>query len=158
MAESNTEGWQDYYRCVRHTNVVGPWHLDPNKTDALKIKVNTDIALTAVILYGPTRSNSSEINIKIINHLEEEIHAQQYETRTERCEMQTVRLYEAIPIRANENFTLMVDSPNVEVHYGTTCQPIWREKNIEVTFDYSPKCTTDTNEEQGQIAGIEFSA
>ncbi|CAG2240564.1 unnamed protein product [Mytilus edulis] len=148
------------FQVLRHTNVDGPWHLDGDNTDALTITVDTNIALTAVILYGLINDipDLADRGNTIRVHYGNERYEQTYVISANGQQTQTVSIINPIPIIANTGFTVVVDTPTFYVHYGTQCQAICTTDDIVITFERSPLCTTDTDEEQGQIAGIEFNA
>lgn len=141
------------------------WHLDGNNIDALKMTVNKNITLTAVIVYGLKNDipNSQywydrhkRENTIIIRH-SSGTYVQPYEISATKQEIQIIRLSDPITIIGDIGFTVMIPSPKLLVHYGSQCQKDWEKNDIKVRFEYTSECTTDTNEEQGQIAGIEFS-
>lgn len=149
---------------LRHGIIKTDWHLDGNNIDVLEMTVNRNITLTAVIVYGLINDitdsqywydRHKRKNTIIIRH-SSGTYLQRYEISATRQETQTIRLSNPISIIRDRGFTVMIPSPKVLVHYGSQCQEHWEENGIKVTFEYTPECTTDTNEKQGQIAGIEF--
>ncbi|CAC5393327.1 BTBD3_6 [Mytilus coruscus] len=156
------EFYKKGYSVLRHSSVGDTWFLYMSaEYDALKVSVNKKIELKAVILYGPLhglRTTIHDITVKILNDCGNEIHNKKYEGCTLSCEMQTVLLSSPIPFNANKHFTIIVDSSNYTAHHGKLCKPEYRIDDIIVTFQKSLHCTTDTNENEGQIAGIEFNA
>ncbi|CAC5381074.1 unnamed protein product [Mytilus coruscus] len=149
-------------QALRHRCVKKDWHLDGNNTDALKITVNKNITLTAIIVYGfindiPDRCDTYGRENTIRIHLSNDIYEQTYVISANKQETQTIRLINPIQIIKDTGFTVKIASPKLYVHYGSQCRESWKQNDIKVKFEYSPECTTDTNEEQGQIAGIEFS-
>ncbi|CAC5403378.1 unnamed protein product [Mytilus coruscus] len=152
--------YQKDYSVLRHSYVSSPWMLYKNKeNNALKITVNKNIELKSVILYGPVGKvscNDREIIIKILNDSGNEICNQTYESRNQRCNLQTVVLSDPIPLRLNECFTIIVNSVKFVAYYGNNCKPESKIDDIIVTYQKSPYCNTSTSTELGQIAGIEF--
>ncbi|VDI43595.1 BTB/POZ domain-containing protein 1/2 [Mytilus galloprovincialis] len=147
----------------RHRSVASPWYQHPGiEYDALNVKVNRNIELKSVILFGPVGNvpvSVRDITVKILNDGGNEIFTQKYESCTQSSELQTVLLSEPIPINANTLFTIMVDSIKFDAYYGKHCKQKCRiDHDIVITFENSPNCTTGTSVEQGQIAGIEFNA
>lgn len=147
---------------LRHTFITSGWYpYSHNQYDALKITVNKNIELKAVVLYGALKEIHTSINkiiVKIKNDEGIEIHSKKYETCTKSCEMETVLLSEPITINAHAGFTLMVDSLKCITYYGDTCKPECKIDDIIVKFETSPNCATATSVSNGQIAGIEFNA
>lgn len=150
------------YKVLRHSSIQCGWSpYNGIKYDALKITVNKNVELKAVILYGPSDqiySSTSGIIVKILNDEGNEIHNKKYETCFQRYQTHTIFLSEPITINANKGFTLMVDSIKCKTYYGTLCKPECKIDDIIVTFENSTFCETATNIGQGQIAGIAFKA
>ncbi|CAC5390002.1 BTBD3_6 [Mytilus coruscus] len=146
---------------LRHQRIVTQWapYKDIINYDALKIKVNKNIELKSVILYGPdgdVSSSAKNLTVKIINDSGDEVFSQKYESCTQRRELQTVNLSEPIELDSNKYFTITLVGLKFAAYFGEQCKPEYRIDDIIVTFQNSPNCNTTTNVEQGQIAGIEF--
>ncbi|XP_076085638.1 BTB/POZ domain-containing protein 2-like [Mytilus galloprovincialis] len=157
----HTREFHQHNTVLRHRGIAGSWgpYKDIINNDALNIKVNKNIELKSVILYGPNgdvSSSAKNLTVKILNDSGNEIYSQKYESCTERKEMQTVNLSEPIELDANKYFTIILVGLTFKSHFGTKCKPEYIIDDVIVTFQKSPKCNTTTNEEQGQIAGIEF--
>lgn len=154
--------YEKKYNILRHTFIQSGWSPYTGiKYDALKILVNRNIELKAVILYGPSDqilSSTNQIIVKILNDEENEIYYETHETCTHTGETHTINLSKPIIINANRGFTIMVNSLKCKLYYGTQCKPECKIDDIIVKFETSIKCTTATRVDQGQIAGIEFNA
>ncbi|CAG2240566.1 unnamed protein product [Mytilus edulis] len=153
--------FHQHYTVLRHGSTVGSWdpYEDIINYDALNIKVNKNIELKSVILYGPNgdvSSSAKTLTVKILNDSGNEIYSQKYESCTESQELQTVNLNEPIKLDSNKYFTIILVGLKFKAHSGTKCKPEYRIDDVIVTFQKSLNCNTTTNEVQGQIAGIEF--
>ncbi|XP_052083313.1 BTB/POZ domain-containing protein 2-like isoform X2 [Mytilus californianus] len=153
--------FNQHYTVLRHRNILRDWtpYTDVINYDALKIKVNKNIELKSVILYGPdgdVSSSDENLTVNILNNSGNEIFSQKYESCTERRELQTLNLSEPIELDSNKYFTIILVGLKFQAHYGTKCKPEYKIDDIIVTFHNSPNCNTTTKVEQGQIAGIEF--
>ena len=151
-----------FYTVLRHGNIKGNWipYKDIINYDALKFKINRNIQLKSLILYGPDGDLSSsdrKLTVKILDDSSgNEICSQNYESCAQSRELQTVDLSEPIEVNSNVYFTIIVAGLKFEAYCGKDCKPEYRIDDIIVTFEASPNCNTTTTVEQGQIAGIEF--
>lgn len=122
-------------------------------------KINRNIQLKSLILYGPDGNLSSsdrKLTVKILDDSSgNEICSQNYESCAQSRELQTVDLSEPIEVNSNVYFTIIVAGLKFEAYCGKDCKPEYRIDDIIVTFEASPNCNTTTTVEQGQIAGIE---
>ncbi|CAC5403377.1 unnamed protein product [Mytilus coruscus] len=149
------------YTVLRHGRIGNKWtpYKDIINYDALSIKVNKNIELESVILYGPdgyVSSSAENLTVKILNDSGNEICSQKCESYMQSRELQTVNLSEPIELDSNKYFTVIIVGLKFEAHCGRDCKPDYKIDDIIVTFKNSPNCNTTTNVEQGQIAGIEF--
>ncbi|CAG2191381.1 unnamed protein product [Mytilus edulis] len=127
--------FHQHYTVLRHGSTVGSWdpYEDIINYDALNIKVNKNIELKSVILYGPNgdvSSSAKTLTVKILNDSGNEIYSQKYESCTESQELQTVNLNEPIKLDSNKYFTIILVGLKFKAHSGTKCKPEYRIDDV----------------------------
>ncbi|XP_063410022.1 BTB/POZ domain-containing protein 3-like [Mytilus trossulus] len=126
--------------------------------DALSIESDKNIRINEVTIFGPTAeilSNLRSFEFEILNEKNIRIYSSSLNLPLEAT---TSKKYTFGPvlIEANKSHTLLLKDIKVKTYYGVKCKTSFTANSTTVTVKNSTMCTTGTNTEQGQFAGIFF--
>jgi hypothetical protein len=71
-------------------------------------------------------------------------------------ERQNTLIPRPVYLRAHTSYTLVVKDLDVNTYHGTNCKASCTANGVTVVFETSPLCTTETDKNKGQIAGMVF--
>ncbi|VDI26582.1 BTB/POZ domain-containing protein 3/6 [Mytilus galloprovincialis] len=155
------------YRLERH-RAIDSLRRNTDKIDALGIQVDKPIWFRGVIIYGgygnqsvsdpPCYIFNMTSSVSLLNSAGETC----YESKApivamESSETQDVYINSSFQLKANTSYTLLVKNINFTSYFGKDCKTTCTSNGVTFTFRNSPMCTTGTNTNKGQIAGLLFS-
>ncbi|XP_052092988.1 BTB/POZ domain-containing protein 6-like [Mytilus californianus] len=155
------------YRLERH-RAIDNCRRKTDQTDALGIRVDKPIWFKGVIIYGgygtqsvshpPCYIFNSTSTISLLNSAGEKCYERNAPIlSTESSKTLDVYINNPFQLKANTSYTLLVKNINFTSYFGKDCKTTCTSNGVTVTFRNSPMCTTDTNTNTGQIAGLLFS-
>ncbi|CAC5375617.1 unnamed protein product [Mytilus coruscus] len=155
------------YRLKLHRAIDNCWR-KTNQIDALGIRVDKPIWFKGVIIYGgygtqsvshsPCYIFNSTSAISLLNSAGEKCYEKNAPIYSmESSKTQDVYINNPFQLNANTSYTLLVKNVNFTSYFGKDCKTTCTSNGVTVTFSNSPICTTGTNTNKGQIAGLLFS-
>jgi BTB/POZ domain-containing protein 1/2 len=142
---------------TRHGSTTSPW--TSRGIEALKITPDSNIWLKGIVMFGPSANISSSkqhYSLEILNEAENVVSALKGSISEIRSERQNTLIPRPVYLRAHTSYTLVVKDLDVNTYYGTNCKASFTANGVTVIFETSPLCTTETDKDKGQIAGIVF--
>ena len=142
---------------TRHVSVNLPW--TSRGIEALKITPSSNIWLTGIVMFGPTTDMSSSkrhFSLELLDEAENVVSALKGSISETRCEKKSTPMPRPVYLTANTSYTLVVKDLDVNTYYGRDCKTSCTVNGVTVIFETSPLCSTETNKDKGQIAGIVF--
>lgn len=142
---------------TRHCSTTSPW--TSRGIEALKITPDSYIWLKGIVMFGPNANISSSkqhYSLKILNEAENVVSALKGSISEICSERQNTLILRPVYLRAHTSYTLVVKDLDVNTYYGTNCKASCTANGVTVVFETSPLCTTETDKDKGQIAGIVF--
>ncbi|XP_063420268.1 BTB/POZ domain-containing protein 6-like [Mytilus trossulus] len=156
------------YRLNRH-RAVDSSRRNTDKIDALGIRVDKPIWLRGVIIYGgygttqpdsipPCYIFNRTSTLSLLNSAGKICFENNAPILAmESCQTHDINITNPIQLKANTSYTLLVKNINHISYFGKNCKTTCISDGVTVTFRNSSMCTTGTNTNSGQIAGLLFS-
>ncbi|VDI31961.1 speckle-type POZ protein [Mytilus galloprovincialis] len=126
--------------------------------DSLGFESDKNIRINGVIIFGPTAEISSTLRsfeFEILNEKNISVYSSSLNLPLEATPSKKYT-FGPVLIEANKSHTLLLKDIKVKTYYGVECMTSFTANSATVTVKNSTMCTTGTNTEQGQFAGILF--
>jgi len=110
-------------------------------------------------MFGPTAdilSSKQHFFFEILDEAENVVSALKGSISVLNGEKRSTIIPRPVSLKASTSYTLVVKDLDVNTYYGTKCKPSLTANGVTVIFETSPLCTTETDKDKGQIAGIVF--